>query len=340
MEAGVFVLSHFRYLHPAPRYPRLMLAGQGIQAAQKREESLGLQLALLSISVGLVLAVAKILVGLHAGSSAVLSDGLEAAGDALSSTFVYTGLRLASKPPDDEHPYGHGRYETLSALAVGAILLLGGAAILWHGITSFGTKSGIAFYALYPLIASVVVKVALAILKFRLGTRIASTALQADAWHDLTDLASTSVALAAVLLTLYDPVRFGASDHIGGIIIGLLIIFLSIRLVGQTVDQLVDTMPERRKLEQIREVALSVEGALGIEKCFARRTGLKYHVDLHLEVAPEMTVRNSHDIATAVRIAIKETLPWVADVLVHVEPSPLVVQSPARIARVERQHGK
>ena len=86
--------------------------------------------------------------------------------------------------------------------------------------------------------------------------------------------------------------------------------------------QLMDTMPDQRTMTTIRRVALGVPGVRGVEKCFARKTGLQYHVDLHLEVDPEITVRQSHAIATNVRIAIKETLRWVADVLVHVEPAP------------------
>jgi divalent metal cation (Fe/Co/Zn/Cd) transporter len=91
-------------------------------------------------------------------------------------------------------------------------------------------------------------------------------------------------------------------------------------VVRETALQLMDTMPEGAQMDEIRSVALRVPGALAIEKCFARKTGLRYHVDLHLEVDPELTVRDSHDIATAVRIAVKDSVNWVEDVLVHVEP--------------------
>ncbi|MDQ2711807.1 MAG: cation diffusion facilitator family transporter [Acidobacteriota bacterium] len=310
-----------------------MIAEAASAVVRNRAESLGRRIVLLSIVLGFALALTKILVGVRAGSSSVLSDGLEASGDVLSSTIVFIGLWLASKPPDEDHPYGHGRYETLSGLAIGAMLLLAGAAILWHGITSFGLRSPLAGWVLYPLFASIIVKVGLAAFKFRIGRRIESTSLKADAWHDITDLLSTSVALVAVLLTLIDPVRFGASDHIGAIIIGVIILFLSVRVVRDTVDQLVDTMPEAKKMAEVRSAALGVPGALGIEKCFARRTGLKYHVDLHLEVDPNMTVRQSHEIATEVRFAIKDRLSWVADVLVHVEPSPFAPRSAQRIVR-------
>ncbi len=296
--------------------------GADLQNLQpEREETIGRRIALLSVSVGIVLALAKILIGMRAGSASVVSDGMEAAGDALSSAIVYAGLWLASKPPDYEHPYGHGRYETLAGLAVGAMLLLAGAAIFWNGLVHLGDRSALKAYALYPLAAAVFLKVGLSVMKFRVGKRIKSMALEADAWHDITDLLSTGVALGAVGLTLVDPIRFGMADHVGGIIIGTIIFFLSVQVVRRTVLQLLDTMPEAGKMGEIREVALAVPGTLGIEKCFARRTGLKYHVDLHLEVDPEMTVRESHEIATEVKLAVKSQLRWVADVLVHVEPS-------------------
>lgn len=294
---------------------------------------------MISMSAGAALAVAKLLVGIHAGSTSVISDGLEASGDVLSSGIVYAGLWLASKPPDSEHPYGHGRYETLAGLAVGAMLLLAGAAIGWHSVNSLSERTELQTYTLYPLIAAIFVKIALGAVKFRTGRRIASLSLVADAWHDITDLLSTCVALLCVLLTLANPARFGMADQIGGMVIGIIIFFLSAKVVLRTVGQLLDTMPEPAKMAEIRAAAMGVPGALGIEKCFARRTGLKYHVDLHLEVDPDMTVQQSHEIAKRVKSAVKALVPWVADVLVHVEPSPLP-HAAIRMAGLERMHGK
>jgi cation diffusion facilitator family transporter len=283
---------------------------------------MGRRIAIVSVSVGILLAALKLLVGYQAHSTAVISDGLEASGDVLCSAIVYLGLWLAGKPADQEHPYGHGRYEALAGLAVGGVLLIAGAAIFWHGITGAEKHSYLPTYALYPLLLAVILKIFLAALKFRTGRLISSISLEADAWHDITDLLSTAIALLAVGMTLLDPRRFGSADHIGGVLIGLIVAALAIQVMHRTIDNLLDTMPEPEKLAEIRKQALHVHGALGIEKCFARRTGLRYHVDLHLEVDPALTVRESHDIATRVRIEVKENLPWVADVLVHVEPSP------------------
>lgn len=316
------------------------MAGHGTDTLSNREESFGRKVALASISAGVVLALAKILVGLKSGSTSVLSDGFEASGDVLSSIIVYTGLWLASKPPDAEHPYGHGRYETLAGLGVGALLLLAGAGILFHSFTLVDRQNSIPAYALLPLIATIFLKFSMATWKLRVAKRIASTSLVADAWHDLSDLLSTSIAIIAVVLTLINPIRFALADRVGGILIGVLIVLLAVRVVRQTVDQLVDTMPEETKMSQIRVAALAVPGALGIEKCLARRTGLRYHVDLHLEVDPQMTVRKSHEIATGVRFAIKRNLPWVADVLVHVEPSPGERRDSSASSELAVSHGE
>ncbi len=288
--------------------------------ALDREAVFGRRIALASVSIGLVLAVSKVWVGMAAGSSAVVSDGFESASDIFSSGMVYAGLWLASKPPDREHPYGHGRYETLAGLAVGGLLLLTGTALIWNSLVNFHQVSRVERFALYPLWAAVFIKTLLASTKFRVGRRIASTALTADAWHDMTDLLSTCIAIVATLLVLVDPQRFGFADRIGGMAIGAIIFLLSIRVVRGVVGHLLDTMPDANKMEEIREVALRVPGVHGIEKCFARSTGLKYHVDLHLEVDGSLTVRESHEIAANVRHAVKEQLPWVADVLIHVEP--------------------
>ena len=142
----------------------------------------------------------------------------------------------------------------------------------------------------------------------------------ADAWNDAVDILSGLAALTAVSVTLYDPQRFLAADHYGGFAVGLVVVFTGLRVARDTGLQLMDTMPDEHKMRTIREVAQEVVGVEGVEKCFARKTGLQYHVDLHLEVDPEITVRSSHDIAEQVRNRIREKLDWVADVLVHVEP--------------------
>ncbi|MCS6953038.1 MAG: cation diffusion facilitator family transporter [Bryobacterales bacterium] len=279
------------------------------------------RVALAGMGVSVALALAKIVIGLMAGSTAVVADGVESAGDVGASLVVLFGLWVAAKPPDANHPYGHGRLEILTGLVVGIILAAAGAVIIVRSLDRVGeAHEPPAAYAVWPLVASVALKSGLAAFKLRHGRRFRSSALVADAYNDLVDVLSGSVALLAVGLTLYDPARFLAADHYGGAAVGLIVIFTGLRVVRTTTLQLMDTMPDPGRMKEIRRVALSVPGVLGVEKCFARKTGFQYHVDLHLEVDPELTVRASHDIATDVRFRIRERLEWVADVLVHVEP--------------------
>jgi len=228
---------------------------------------------------------------------------------------------VAARPPDEHHPYGHGRFEMLTGLALGFLLAAVGVGIAVKSVVRVGqVHEPPAAYGVWPLVASILAKGVLSGIKLRYGRRITSAALIADAWNDSVDILSGTVALAALGLTLYDPTRFLAFDHYGGFAVGLIVIFLGLRVVRETSLQLMDTMPAVELMDAIRESARRVPGVLGVEKCYARKTGLQYHVDLHLELDPELTVRASHDLATQVRERIKQDLDWVADVMVHVEP--------------------
>ncbi len=284
---------------------------------------LGRRIALASVMVSAALAGTKILVGWLAGSTAVMADGFESAGDVVASGIVLFGFIVAAKPPDANHPYGHGRVEILTGLGVGVILGLAGLGICARSLArAFEHYAAPAAFGLWPLIASVAAKGVLSTVKFRYGRRIDSAALVADAWNDLVDILSGLTAMTALGLTLYNPQRFLAADAWGGFAVGLIVIFTGINVVRGSFWQLMDTMPDEALVRRIRSVAQEVPGVRGVEKCYARKTGLQYHVDLHLEVDPDITVRASHDIATQVRGRLRETLDWVADVLVHVEPSP------------------
>ena len=286
-----------------------------------RAGRIGRNVVLASVFISAGLAAAKILVGLKANSTAVVSDGLESAGDVLASGLVLFGLIMAAKPPDAEHPYGHGRLETLSALAVGMILAAMGVLIAVESAQRALRPHGPpAVFGIWPVAASIVVKSGLYSVKRHYSSQLGSASLAADAWNDAMDTLSGAVALAGVAIEANFGRQFGPADDIGGCVVGVIIVFLGIQIVRDTTSQLMDTMPDPSKLDAIRTAALRVPGALGIEKLYARKTGLQYHVDLHLEVDPEMTVAASHEIATTVRSAVRTELPWVADVLVHVEP--------------------
>jgi cation diffusion facilitator family transporter len=281
----------------------------------------GRRVAGASIAASCLLSVSNVWVGYAAGSTSVTAAGLEFLGDVLASILVFVGMTLAGRPPDRDHPYGHGRIEILSGLSVGAILSAGGIGICYrslHNITEVHPPPG--WYAVWPLIGAIAIRSAMSIIKFGVGRRIGSGSLLADAWNDAVDILSAGAALCALALTLYNPQQFLAADHYGGFIVGLFVIYTGFRVLHETALDLIDTMPSPEFIDQIKRTALEVERVDGVEKCYARKTGLQYHVDLHVEVDPHMTVAESHEVATRVRAHITKAMPQVADVLVHIEP--------------------
>lgn len=281
------------------------------------------RIAVAGMVISGLLAVMKLLVGWFASSAALRADGFESAADVLASGLVYVGLTIASIPPDDNHPYGHGRVETLTGLLLGFLLLTAGVLIAWHGIAGAAeVVKPPRSYAVWPLGISIVVKCGMMWVKFRHGKLLGSSSLLADAANDAIDMLSGAVALGAILLTLHDPVRFLRADHYGAFAVGLIVIATGIRIIRVASFHLIDTMPEDDFLRKIRAVAMSVDEVRGVEKCRARRTGLRYHVDLHLEVDAGISVREAHEIAGRVRVKIRAELPWVEDVLIHIEPFP------------------
>jgi cation diffusion facilitator family transporter len=280
-----------------------------------------LRLARLSVMAGLFLAALKISAGWLAGSLAVLADGVESAGDVVASLILWVGLRVAARPADENHPYGHGRYEILAGQSIGVFLVLSGAWLIAGAVHRLGApRETPQAFALWTLPISILVKLLLAFWKRRQGHAIGSAALQADAQNDWLDVLSGLVAMAALGLNLWQPDRFHDADAWGGAFVGALVVFLGFQVLRDASWALLDTMPAPARVDEVRAAALSVPGAWGIEKVFARKTGFQYHVDLHLEVDPASTVDQAHQVSGAVRRRIRATVPWVADVLIHIEP--------------------
>lgn len=280
------------------------------------------RIALLGIAGSVGLAVLHLVVGLITRSTSVVATGVEFAGDVLATTLVYVGTTVATRPADRNHPYGHGRVETLAALAVGLILAASGVGIGWHSLQAISARHpppGIS--AIVVLVIAMVIRGTTAFLKFNAGRKLGSAAIVADAWNDSIDLVAAATALVAVGLTRLDPARFLAADHYGGFAIGIIVVLIGVRVVRDASLELIDTMPDPELMDDVRRVAMSVPGVIAVDKAHARKTGFAYHVDLHIEVDPDLTVAASHVVAGKVRTRLRQDLDWIADVLVHVEPA-------------------
>ena len=291
-------------------------------ASRQDEYRTGRRVATAGIVASAVLATSNIVVGMLTQSTSVVATGLEFAGDVFASTVVMLGMIVAGRPPDENHPYGHGRVETLAGFVVGMLLVAGGAGICWNSLQSVGEHHPPpSSAAIVVLVVAIGTRGAMSVIKFRIGRRIGSTSLVADAWNDTVDILAATTALTAVALTMYDPRRFLAADHYGGFAVGIIVVLTGVRVMRDASLELMDTMPRRDMIERVRRVAAGVPGVLGLEKIYARKTGLAYHVDLHIEVEPSLSVEEGHAIAGRVRTQVKDELGWVADVLVHVEPA-------------------
>jgi cation diffusion facilitator family transporter len=233
------------------------------------------RIALAGMVASALLAVLKIAVGLAAHSVAVVSDGMESGADFVTASLVWVGLWIAAKPADQDHPYGHGRFEILAGLAIGMLLSAVGAAICVGSVQQRDAPHVPGLFSVWALMASIAVHGTFAAMKIREGRRAGSGSLTADGYHDLVDLFSGCAALTAVLLSNFVP-GLHAADHYGGFVIGLIVIFLGLRVSRDTALQLMDTMPENAQMQEIRAAALGVPGALAVEKCYARKTGLRY----------------------------------------------------------------
>ena len=236
----------------------------------------------------------------------MVATGLEFAGDVLASTVVLLGMVVAVRPADDNHPYGHGRIETLAAFVVGMILVLGGAGICWNSLQAVGARHAPpSAAAIVVLGVAIVVRGVMSAVKFRVGRRIRSASLVADGWNDTVDILAAATALTAVGLAMYDSARFLAADHYGGFAVGIIVIATGVRVLRDASLELMDTMPGTDMIERVRAEAASVPGVVGIDKSRARKTGFKYHVDLHIEVEPDLTVAAAHVIAGHVRSRVR-----------------------------------
>lgn len=281
------------------------------------------RVALISVLLNVLLASLSLWVGWLGASTTVVAAGVEYSADVVASIVVLAGFWYASRPADSNHPYGHGRAETLTGLLVGLGLVLVGMAIAARSLQHLGAHPvPPAAFTVWPLILALIVKSGLMVTKVRLARRIGSQAMLADAWNDSVDVLSSLAALGALALALSAPERFAQADDYGGVLVGIFVITAGIGVVRATSLDLIDTMPPEPLLAAVRATALDVDGVRGVEKCFGRKTGLQYHVDLHLEVDGWISVDAGHQIAAAVRERIRQQVPSVSDVLVHVEPSP------------------
>ena len=272
----------------------------------------------LGMAVNAVLSALKFGAGVLGHSHALIADAVESSADILSSLVVWRGLVVAAEPADREHPYGHGKAEPLAAATVALMLLLASGGIIFKAAQDLARPAQTPrAFTLVVLIAVVVVKEILFRFVAREAGSVQSILVYADAWHHRSDAVTSLAAAMGITLALMG-VTF--ADDTAAIVAGLIIAGNGWMLLRPALNELMDAAPNAALVAQIRSVAGQVDGVQRIEKCIARKAGFEYFVDMHVEVEPELTVRQAHGIAHNVKDRVRQAMPSVHDVLVHIEP--------------------
>ena len=282
----------------------------------------GARIALLGMAINAALAIAKIVAGVLGNAYVLIADGIESTLDIAGSVVIWGGLKVAARPPDETHPYGHGKAEPIAAGIVAAGVITAAIGLAVQSAREIVTPHHApAPFTLLVLIVVVIVKELLYRSVIRLGRHVESTAVQTDAWHHRSDALTSLAAFVGISIALIGGRGWEAADDWAALFACALIAYNGFRLLLPAMHEIMDTAPRGGMSDAIRGAAERVTGVHEVEKCLVRKMGLHFYVDLHVGVDGAITVRDGHDIAHEVKHAIQAMDPRIADVLVHVEPS-------------------
>ncbi len=282
----------------------------------------GQKTTLIGIAVNFGLVIVKATAGVAGHSYALIADALESATDIVTSTFVWFGLRVAARKPDENHPYGHGKAEPLAAILVSFALIGAAMLIAVQSIQNIQTPHETPkAFTLLVLAGIVVIKELLFRRMNQVGAEVDSSAVKADAWHQRSDAITSLTAFIGISIALIGGPGYESADDWAALLASGLIVFNAYHIFRPSFGEIMDESPSGNWRSEIEAIALTIPGVEGIEKCIVRKTGFEYFVDLHVEVNGNLTVRQGHAIAHQVKEAIRDQKPAIYDVLIHIEPA-------------------
>jgi len=281
------------------------------------------QTGTISLVANVAIACVKMLVGFLGSSYAMIADGIESLADTVSSLIVWNGLRVGSKKPDDEHPYGHGKAEALATLFAGMGLLLSGGLIAFQAINKIiSTHAPPAFFTVPALIAIIGAKELLFQYLRRQAKKHDSGALMAEAWHHRSDSLTSLCVLAGLCIAVFAGPEFARADDIAALLVTILIFRNGWLIMQPAIDELMDRRIAGEKYQLVLRTIRETTGVVAVETLWIRRSGRHYHVDVHLEVDPRIGVLKGHEIAHRVKDRLMAmSVLNVEFVGTHVEPA-------------------
>ena len=274
---------------------------------------------LVSVAVNLALTVSQVFAGLLSGSQGLVADGIHSLSDLVADFVVLFANHHSAKDADEDHHYGHQRYETAASLFLGVSLLVVGLGMLWsagHKIVNPIAASQISILALYVALGSLAAKEILFRYMLAVAERVRSSMLVANAWHARSDAASSLVVSVGIVGALFG---FPILDSVGALIVGLMIVRTGWSFSWDALNDLMDRAVSQEEHQHIEKIILSTEGVLGCHDLRTRKMGDMILVDVHIEVDANATVQVGHDIALAAANQVKAELP-VLNVMTHIDP--------------------
>ncbi|MFC1586101.1 cation diffusion facilitator family transporter [Fibrobacterota bacterium] len=275
----------------------------------------------ISVAANIFLCLLKLVLGILGSSQALVADGIHSLSDMTTDIAILFGVKYWSAPADEDHPYGHGRIETIVTTFIGLILAM---AALGIGYSALGgirdehiQQPGL--IALAGALVSILLKEGLYRWTFSVGKRIKSSALMANAWHQRTDALSSIPVALAVLIAVVNP-AWSFVDHLGAFVVSLFILHAAYKILKPSFIELTDSGVGDEVRQRIRQSVLSVDGVKSVHALRTRKSGPGVYVDLHIQVEGSMTVREGHDISGKVKHGLKNLGLEIIDAVVHVEP--------------------
>ncbi|MBW7935170.1 MAG: cation transporter [Gemmatimonadaceae bacterium] len=268
-----------------------------------------------------LLALVKLLAGVFGNSYALIADAVESSADIFSSLIVWGGLRIASRDPDDDYPFGYGKAETVASATVSLMLLGAAVGIAVEALREIRTPHHApAPWTLIVLVLVVAAKYVLARRVDAVGSEVGSNAVKADAWHHLSDAITSAAAFIGISIAVWKGAGWEAADDWAALVAAAVILYNGFSMLRTALRELMDRHPGDDIVTPVRQIACGVPGVSAIEKLLVRRSGLSYHVEIHVQADPMMSLADAHALGGLVKSTIRRAQPRVRGVLVHMEP--------------------
>jgi cation diffusion facilitator family transporter len=277
---------------------------------------------LVGVAVNAALALVKIMAGFFGNSYALIADGIESTADIVTSLVVWGGLRVSVAPADERHPYGYGKAEALAGIVASLALLAAAAMIAVQSVREIRTPHHLPHWStLLVLVLVVATKLILARWMGDIGAEAESTSLQADAWHHWADALTSIAAFVGITIGLVGGPGYEPADDWAALLACGIIAWSGVNLLRMAVRELLDAAPAKEFEQQVRALALGIDGVRALDKCRIRKSGTRYFVELHVEVDGQATVQEGHDIGGRVRSGLRQSPLRIADAFIHIEPA-------------------